>query len=337
MAYQCLGHRNKLLSVPTIMLLLLFTTLMASCDRCKEEDLPPPPPPLRLDFMEIEEQQYAGVLYLYGYFGDSTANSTVWFNNLEINGSSIINGTILSWDNYLIICSIPKANDVLGAGEVYVTNNESKSNERTLNRWRGTLVFHRPDEGSLARTMWMNICLRADADPRKPNSLSLAPQSRFGAGTKLQYAIGGEGSSYYTSSCIVTLTAQIAQADGWIEHDFSLHNPQSSKEEFFWSALHFQGDRFEITDIAVLKSGVSTMTMTAQSCGPVSVVSNPIDLQGLPYEFQTLQLMIDPKTKAIQAGRMEQKTSTEMGLIWDNGNVPQYDIYIAWDQIPAEL
>lgn len=328
------GSVTRVLKAAFLALLAVPCLFFTACE--KEEDTPPPPPPLRLEYMEIEEHAASGLLYLHGYFGDSTAKASIWINNLQLNGTFEPSGHILSWEPYLIQCAIPGAYVKDGAGKVKVTNGGQVSNTRTLNRWKGTITFHRPDQGTLERTMWMDIYLRADADPHKALPFSLVQSSRFGAGSKLQYTMGGQGSSNYDNGCTTTVTAQLAPATGWINHDFSPTGP-SSQESYFWSDLQFQNDQFVINYLDVFKLDATIKTLTVVSCGPSSTVSNPFSLYGLPSELQDIHLTLEPGTKAIKPGRITMQASTEMGLIWDAGQVPQYECFVDWGKMEAEF
>jgi hypothetical protein len=312
----------------------IFAFFFTACE--KEENTQPPPPPLRLEYMEIEEHAASGLLYLHGYFGDSTANTGIWINNLQLSGKFEPDGHILSWEPYLIKCAVPAANLKEGAGKVKVSNGAQVSNTRTLNRWKGTITFHRPDEGTLKRSIWIDIVLRADADAHKALPFSLAQSSRFGAGSKLQYSISGQGSSNYNIPCSSTMTVQLEQATGWLQHDFSPSGP-TSQESYFWSDVHFENDHFKVNYLDVFKLDATKLTRNVVSCGPPGTIIHPISLHGLPYELQAINLSLAPGTKAIKPGRITLMAGTEMGLIWDAGQVPQYECYVDWGTMEAEF
>lgn len=313
----------------------MLLLMVSACDQCKDEiDGPPPPPPLQLDYMEVEERQGEGLLYLYGNFGDSTAQATVWINDLAITGELVVE-SIVYWQPNLIKCIIPPAGIKDGAGKVYVANKGSKSNVRTLNQWKGQIVFHRPDQGTIERSIWMDVYLRADADPHKNIPYLFTPQSGFASSSKLRYSIGGQGSSSYSSSCQVTMTASLTSDIGVILPSFPFTD-RASEDVYFQSVLAFTNRRFGVTYIDVFKKDVSTLDMVVETCGATSGYSLPHNLYGLPYELQQFNLEFEPNSKVIKAGQIVQKVSTEVGLQWDNGNVPTYDCFVSWNRMEPE-
>jgi hypothetical protein len=332
MIFYNFTQRKKGVSLYFNAVLFMLLIMVSACDQYKDEIVDPPP--LQLDYMKIEERKNEGLLYLYGYFGDSTSQATVWINDLAITGELSF-ANIVSWQPYFIKCIIPPAGIKDGAGKVYVANKGSKSNVRTLNQWKGEIVFQRPDQGTIERTMWMDVYLRADADPHKNSTYYFTPVSGFASSSKLRYSIGGQGRSNYSSSCDVKMTASLTSANGVILPSFPFGD-RASEDVYFQSALTFTNGRFEVTDIDVFKKDVSTKTMLVETCGPPSSYSVPYSLYGLPYELQQFNLEFEPNSKVIKAGQIVQKVSTEMGLVWDNGNVPFYDCFVSWKRMVPE-
>jgi hypothetical protein len=332
MAFYNFPRRNNGFSLCFMAGLFMLAVMTSACDQ--KEEIDAPLPSLRLDYMEVEERQGEGLLYLYGSFGDSTAKASVWINNLEISGELSF-ANIVYWQANLIKCTIPPAGLKDGAGKVYVANKGAKSNVRTLNQWKGEIVFHRPDQGSIERSIWMDVYLRADADPHKNIPYLFTPQSGFASSSKLQYSLGGQGSSHYSSSCQVKMTASLTSGAGVILPSFPFGD-RASEDVYFQSALTFTNRRFEVTYIDIFKKDVSTQTMLVETCGPASSYSAPHSLYGLPYALQQINFEFEPNSKVIKAGRIVQKESTEMGLQWDSGNVPIYECYVSWKRMVPE-
>ncbi|MCC7464789.1 MAG: hypothetical protein IT261_00885 [Saprospiraceae bacterium] len=312
-------------------LLIAAALWCASCE--KDEDTKPTPTkwPLKLEYMEVVEIPLAGELHLYGYFGDSSATSRV-----VIDGSPLPEATpgnlgsrILSWKPWHVVCQIPAVTDPMGKGTVQVQNKGLASNTRKLTAWQGEIRFRRPDEGTLEREVLFEVLLRADADPHQ-YATPRQPASHFASGSKAHYSLGGQGTSTYGSDCQVTLIARLDPASGTIYPRFPLTDGPGLSN-YFRSLIRFRNQRFEVEVIDVFKEKVSTLTMTSIYCPATSVATSEHNLYGPPYELQTFQLELDPATKKIKPGKLTHTGSTEVGLIWDEWGVPQYECTMEWE------
>lgn len=311
---------------------ILFAAALwcASCE--KDEDTKPAPTewPLKLEYMEVVEIPLAGELHLYGYFGDSSATSQVLINGNALPEATPTNlgSRILSWQPWHVVCQIAKVEDPMGRGTVQVRNKGAVSNSRKLTAWHGEMLFRRPDEGTLEREVLFDVYLRADADPHK-YAVPREPLSHLASGSKAHYALGGQGASTYSSDCQVTLIATLDPASGTLYPRFPLTDG-SDKTNYFRSEIYFRNRRFEVKLLDVFKEKVSTLTMTSIYCPETSVATSEHNLYGLPYELQTFNLEPDPATKEIKPGKLTHMASTEVGLIWDEWKVPQYECTLEW-------
>jgi hypothetical protein len=311
------------------MALFAMTLLGTACE--KDEVIDEPGSGLRLDYMEIKENALGGLLYLHGYFGDSTASAKVFVNGGEMTQTdSTYRGAIKSWTPWMVTCQIPPAKSQYGKGAVYVRNNNKSSNTRMLRAWSGDVLFHRPDQGSLEREIRMRVYLRADIDV-PGSAVKLMPLSSFGVGSKALYKLGGQGTSTYNNdgSCMVTVIANLAPAEGEMLH-LTPYTDRVGEPEYFQSEVVFQGDHFNVMNLDIFKEKVSTRTMTVNACGDPSDASFDYDLYGPPSELSTFNLHLDLASRTIKAGHILHRASTEMGLIWDNGAVPFYDCSLSW-------
>lgn len=314
--------------------MLTLTLLVTACEKDEDTDKPGSGAAWRLDYLEIKENAAGGLLYLHGYFGDSTANAAVFVNGGEMTSTdSTYRGAIKAWQPWMITCQIPPAKSPYGKGPVYVRNKNIQSNTRTLRAWNGDILFHRPDQGSLEREIRMNVYLRADVDPHG-NVARQYPASSFGAQTKALYKLGGQGSSTYNDGggCVVTVTANLEPAEGEIFQLFPFTD-RVGETEYFQSQVHFMDDHFDVTQLEIFKEKVSTRNMSSVYCPETSASEHQYDLYGPPYELAAFKLYIEPGTKKIKAGQLLHRASTEMGLIWDNGMVPQYDCTLSWEEM----
>jgi hypothetical protein len=317
-------------------LVLAFLAALApfftSCEKDETTKPEPPKPSLKLNYMEVVEVPLAGELYLYGYFGDSTKNGEVLINNMSVGRSdTTFSGRIISWKPWLIVCKIPDANKPNGRGKVQVRNQGLVSNTRKLTVWHGDINFHRPDQGTLKRDVQFSAYLRADADAHQYPA-PLQQPTHFASGSKAHYSIGGQGVSTYNAGCNVTLTATLSPASGTINPTFPI-TERPDMTEYFSSRIFFRNNRFEIERLEFYKQNVNTLTMNAVYCSETSTVQSEYDLLGLPSAFESFTLELEPGTKNIKPGRLTLMSSTEVGLVWDEGRVPQYECTLSWGTI----
>jgi hypothetical protein len=312
---------------------LLF--VLFSCKKSKDGSVDEKPRPIvRLDYIEVEEHATGGHLYLYGSFGDSSSTSKIKINDSWLSTDpTTLNGHIISWKTNLIKCAIQTATSAIGHGKISVYNGGGKSSERILNVWEGDIIFTRPDAGSIKREIRFHVYLRADANTHPAISYLFTPQSSFASTSKAHYSVGGQGSSTYNDgSCLVSMTASLSTASGTIPIRIPFKN-STGIPEYFQCKMRFKNGKFEIKDLDVWKKDVSTRTILVQSCPGSSTSNFSYSLPTLHSGLKDFELEFEPNTKIIKAGQKTAQGSTEMGLIWNNGQVPQYGCSIKWDRM----
>lgn len=285
-------------------LILFFSMIIISLVSCKKSDVEKPPaePPVEtpssgfaLDYMEVEENLFGGYLYLYGNFGDSSANSKVKIGNTLITGKAEADGVIISWMPFLIKVSIGDPDDDAGAGYVSVFNGGKETNKRMLNVWELSLLYTEPDEGTILKEVRFNTFLRADANPHR-NIATLTPPSTFSSRSEAYWAIGGQGYANYGDG---GMTISLEDRSGMVIWS-KPYLDNVNKENNFQSEILFKDGAFELSGLRMHKKYATKYSYLADGSPAPYITDYDFRVEVLPMN-EIVKFELD-NNRAIKAG-----------------------------------
>jgi hypothetical protein len=291
--------------------LIAFFVAITACSKPADVPVPEPPAPgFRLDYMEVQEDLFGAILYLYGNFGDSTATSKVKISNVTITGDPTGDGVILYWSSILIKVRIGDPDDDNGAGYVSVLSGGKETNKRMLNVWEGDMKYREPDEGTLEKEVTFRFALRADSKTHTPVAYAFTPGSSFAAASSTAlYKIGGEG------AC-PDLTVTLAGSNGTILWS-PPYRDRVNADNNFQSEVQFKNRKFRISALSVHKKKATTKRTLATGSPQPYIVDFDFRVEVLNIN-DTFNIEFEGNTDVIKAGTWTGELhSTQYGLFWD--------------------
>lgn len=313
-------------------IIFFFGILVLSTTACKKSNVDnpanPPSSGFGLEYMEVEENLFGAHLYLYGNFGDSSADSKVKVGNTFLDGRASANGSLLEWTRTYIKVSIGDPNDDTGGGYVSVFNGGKETNKRMLNIWEISLLYKEPDEGTIMKEVRFNAFLRADGKPH-PNLFTFSRPSSFAARSQAFWAIGGQGHASYTGG---GMTISLEDRSGIVIWN-KPYEDNTNEQTNFQTELEFKDGIFTIDDLRMHKKEATLISRLADGSPAPFITDYDFRVDVLDHG-RPLLLELDSDQSIKGGNYITGPHGTQYDFTWDASDAPghMHNFTLEWEK-----